>query len=99
MVAAKLFWSERNMDKARRWFNRAVTVDPDLGDAWAYLYKFEMKHGNEEQQQDLVKRCVAADPRHGEAWTKVSKDIGNIRLKTEEILPLVAALLPNPYNQ
>ena len=30
-----------------RFSNRAVKLDPDLGDSWAYFYKFELQHGTE----------------------------------------------------
>jgi len=33
--------------KAREWFLRTVKIDPDLGDAWAYFYRFELTHGTE----------------------------------------------------
>lgn len=26
---------------------RAVKIDPDFGDAWAYKYRFELQHGTE----------------------------------------------------
>lgn len=29
------------------WFLRTVKIEPDLGDAWALFYKFEMQHGTE----------------------------------------------------
>lgn len=43
----RLFWSERKITKAREWFLRTVKIEPDLGDAWALFYKFEMQHGTE----------------------------------------------------
>ncbi|XP_032112840.1 uncharacterized protein C20orf204 homolog isoform X3 [Sapajus apella] len=42
-----LFWSERKITKAREWFHRTVKIDSDLGDAWAFFYKFELQHGTE----------------------------------------------------
>lgn len=96
LAASKLFWCERKLSKARSWFNRTVKIDPDLGDAWAYFYKFELAHGDEKEQEDILKRCLAAEPHHGDNWCSVSKDIANWRLKTEEILPLVAKSLPVP---
>ena len=45
---------------------------------------------------DIKKRCINADPKHGEYWCQVSKDIENWRLRTEQILPLVADSLPLP---
>lgn len=43
----RLFWSERKITKSREWFTRAVKIEPDLGDSWAYFYKFELQYGNE----------------------------------------------------
>ena len=42
------------LDRARRVLgrNRAVTLDPDLGDAWGNYYAFELQHGTEEQQKE-----------------------------------------------
>lgn len=43
----RLFWTERKISKAREWFQRAVKIEPDLGDTWANFYKFELQHGTE----------------------------------------------------
>jgi pre-mRNA-processing factor 6 len=86
LAVSKLFWSERKLQKAREWFNRTVKLEPDLGDAWAYFYKFELTHGTPEQQNEVKQRCVQAEPRHGEEWTKVSKTIENWKMKPPEIL-------------
>ena len=43
----RLFWSERKINKTKDWLNRTVKIDPDLGDAWAYFYRFELQHGSE----------------------------------------------------
>lgn len=47
LAVSKLFWSERKLNKCREWFNRALKIEPDLGDTWAYFYKFELLHGTE----------------------------------------------------
>lgn len=49
MTVARLFWADRKLDRAKTWFNRAVTLNPDLGDAWAYFYKFTLQNGTEEE--------------------------------------------------
>lgn len=95
VTVARLFWSERKVDKARNWFNRAVKTDADIGDHWAWYLKFEMQHGDSPKQLDIIKRCVAAEPHHGEQWCKVAKDMNNIGKTTEEILLAVAAKLDN----
>ncbi|XP_077241716.1 protein STABILIZED1-like [Tasmannia lanceolata] len=85
-AVAKLFWHDRKVDKARIWFNRAVTLAPDVGDFWALYYKFELQHGSEDQQKDVLKRCVAAEPKHGERWTAISKAVENSHQPVEAIL-------------
>jgi pre-mRNA-processing factor 6 len=47
LAGSKLIWSERKIKKAREWFMRTIKVEPDLGDAWAYFYKFELIHGTQ----------------------------------------------------
>jgi pre-mRNA-processing factor 6 len=44
-TVARLFWAERKVEQARKWFGRAVATDPDLGDCWAWWLKFERQHG------------------------------------------------------
>uniref|UniRef100_A0A8D1XR79 Pre-mRNA-processing factor 6 n=1 Tax=Sus scrofa TaxID=9823 RepID=A0A8D1XR79_PIG len=97
LAVAKLFWSERKITKAREWFHRTVKIDSDLGDAWAFFYKFELQHGTEEQREEVRRRCENAEPRHGELWCATSKDIANWQRKIGEILVLVAARIRNPF--
>ncbi|KAJ8408111.1 hypothetical protein AAFF_G00263390 [Aldrovandia affinis] len=97
LAVAKLFWSERKITKAREWFLRTVKIEPDLGDAWALFYKFELQHGTEEQQAEVRKRCENAEPRHGELWCAESKHILNWQKKIGEILVLVAAKIKNTF--
>jgi len=94
VAVATIFWADRKLDKARSWFNRAVALNPDLGDAWATFYKFEVQQGSPKTQEEIVERCKKADPHHGRHWCKVAKAVENARLKTEDILKLVAAALP-----
>eukprot|EP00300_Choanocystis_sp_HF-7_P005392 c14057_g1_i1.p1 GENE.c14057_g1_i1~~c14057_g1_i1.p1 ORF type:complete len:460 (+),score=109.76 c14057_g1_i1:196-1575(+) len=95
-AVAKLFWMERRIDKARKWFNRAVSLQPDLGDAWATFYKFEVQESGDQDSkaQEVLARCKAADPHHGDAWCAVSKKTENAKLSTEQILMKVALSLP-----
>ncbi|KAF9206315.1 hypothetical protein BGZ49_002663 [Haplosporangium sp. Z 27] len=95
ITAARLFWSDRQVEKARSWFLRSEKADEDLGDAWAWHYKFEIEHGDEARKKELVMRCKAAEPRHGEYWQAVAKDLKNAGKPLEEILVLVAASLPS----
>lgn len=90
VTAARIFWQERKLEKADTWFSKAVIADPDLGDSWAWWYKFLLQHGTEEKQAEIVSKCVDNEPRHGEKWQSVRKDPANARKTTDEILKIVA---------
>ncbi|KAG6650223.1 hypothetical protein CIPAW_06G027000 [Carya illinoinensis] len=97
-AVAKLFWHDRKVDKARTWLNRAVTLAPDIGDFWALYYKFELQHGSDENQKDVLKRCIAAEPKHGEKWQAISKSVENSHQPTEAILKKVVVALGKEEN-
>ena len=73
VAVSRLFWRDRKEEKARSWCNRAVTLDPDLGDAWANYYAFELQHGTEEQQKEVLQlEGVVVGPRV--AQVRVERD-------------------------
>ena len=47
MTVARIFWGERKLDKAMGWFEKALLLDPDLGDTWAWYWKFLQQHGTD----------------------------------------------------
>lgn len=96
LAVSKLFWTEHKFSKCREWFNRTIKIDPDFGDAWAYFYKFELIHGSEDQQKEILERCNTAEPKHGEAWCRISKNICNWCFKTTDILKAVVLELQIP---
>lgn len=91
VAVARLFESTRKYSKARKWYNQAVELNPDLGDSWAYYYAFELRQGTEEEKAGVLKRCVDADPTHGEIWTSVSKKVENWRAPKETLLKKAVA--------
>jgi pre-mRNA-processing factor 6 len=94
LSVARLFWADRKIEKARKYFESAITQDPDLGDAWAAYYRFEAEHGSHpELAQHVLERCIAADPHHGERWISVAKAPENHKLRTEQVLKKVAGLV------
>ena len=95
-AVAHLFWTDRKVDKARSWFNRAVTLNPELGDFWAAFLKFEAQHGTPESQAEVARRCAAAEPRYGEHWQRVAKDPANAHQKLETLLRRCVADLDKP---
>ncbi|OBZ68819.1 Pre-mRNA-processing factor 6 [Grifola frondosa] len=85
--------SDPMIEKARQWFERATSANPDLGDTWAWWLKFERQHGTSEHQEEVIRKCIAAEPHHSHVWQSVAKDIGNAGKSTKEILELVAGVL------
>ena len=69
----------------------------------------KVQHGNEDQQQAVLKRAADADPKHGEKWTQVTKapentTVGGYRLTTEQAVkkvcyppPTTLALIKTGY--
>ncbi|KAL7435649.1 hypothetical protein ACHAXM_004863 [Skeletonema potamos] len=92
-AVASLFAAERKNDKARKWFERAVVLDPDMGDSWAKLYAFELDAGTKETQDKVKERCIAAEPTHGELWCKIVKAMPNRGKTVAENLESVAQTL------
>ena len=88
-AVASFFASKRQIDKARKWLERAVVLNPDIGDFWGRYLAFEVQHGTKEQQQSVKDRCVKAEPKHGEIWQSVMKDMSNRHKSIEEGLMLV----------
>jgi pre-mRNA-processing factor 6 len=97
-AVATLFASDRKKEKARKWYDRAVILDPDIGDSWAQFYAFEREHGSKEQMENVKERCIKTEPRHGELWTSVTKDMANRRKSTAEHLELAAQQLISAKN-
>lgn len=93
VTVARVFWGERKLDKAANWFEKAVVLDSDLGDTWAWYLKFLRQHGTEEKVKDLVAKCVASEPKHGEVWQGVAKDPKNAMVGTEGVLKIVVGML------
>lgn len=93
VIAGRLFWSERKLDKAQNWFEKAILLDSDLGDTWAWYYKFLLQHGTDEKRADVLEKCILNEPRHGEVWQSVAKDPKNAKLSIGEILKIVVTKL------
>ncbi|KAK5102794.1 U4/U6 x U5 tri-snRNP complex subunit Prp1 [Lithohypha guttulata] len=90
VTVARIFWGERKLDKAASWFEKAIVLDSDIGDTWAWYLKFLGQHGTDEKRGDVISRCMAVEPKHGEVWQRVRKDPKNAQLSIEEVLKKVA---------
>ncbi|KAB8346014.1 hypothetical protein FH972_023066 [Carpinus fangiana] len=89
VAVARLFWAERRLEKAANWFEKALVLDPELGDSWAWYMKFLEQHGTPEKRGDVTSKCVVSEPKRGEVWASVAKDPKNAGKGVEEILKTV----------
>ena len=90
VVVARIFWSERRLDKAATWFTKAVVLDSDYGDGWVWYYKFLEQHGTEEKKAEVLSKAAMAEPKHGEIWQAIAKNPKYARQNVEDILRLAA---------
>ena len=70
-AVAGLFVDERKYPKARKWYNRAVTLDDKIGDVWAVYHARRAWRGR--APEGCSTRCSGADPKYGELWCSISK--------------------------
>jgi pre-mRNA-processing factor 6 len=81
VAVAKLFWKDMKTAKARKWFNRAVSLNQALGDAWGAYLAFELACGSVHEQRDLIQRFAETQPNQGISWNPVAKMTKCWRLK------------------
>ncbi|KAI9883308.1 MAG: cystathionine beta-synthase [Watsoniomyces obsoletus] len=93
VTVARIFWYERRLDKAASWFEKAILSDSELGDTWAWYYKFLLQHGTDEKREDVIAKCVLSEPKHGEVWEAITGDPRNASKNTEEVLKMAVGKL------
>jgi pre-mRNA-processing factor 6 len=81
VAVAKLFWKDMKTAKARKWFNRAVSLNAALGDAWGAYLAFELACGSVHEQRDLIQRFAETQPNQGITWNPVAKQTKCWRMK------------------
>ena len=60
LSVAKIFWKEKKLDKAKKWYflilrlERALALDPNIGDTWAFYWAYT-KQNEGDSAADLVK--------------------------------------------
>jgi pre-mRNA-processing factor 6 len=92
LAVARLFAAERKVDKARKWFSRAVALAPKMGDAHAAAYAFELAQGDADSAAAVAAACEAEElVTHGELWAPIAKARGARLLTRLGLLKRVAA--------
>ena len=82
-----MFEKDRKFPKARKWFDRAVTLNPRLGDAWAHFYAFELRQSVSVSVSGAA--AAAASATGGEGSEGASKS------EAESVLKRCVAAEPN----
>ena len=95
-TVARIFLVDLKIEKSKRWFGRAVAFAPDIGDIWAWYYRFMLEHGTEAEQNEVVKRCSDAAPTRGEYWRFLSRQPEHQKKGTKEMLELIVTRLGSP---
>lgn len=49
--------------------------------------------GQQEQQEEVINKCIAAEPHHSPGWQSVAKDLQSAGKNTNQILELVVDAL------
>jgi pre-mRNA-processing factor 6 len=86
---ARIFWSDRKLDKAKSWLQKAIKADLDVGDSWGWFYKFLIEHGGETTEAevtDLLQQMEKADPHHGLLWPEIIKQDEHVNKSRRELL-------------
>ncbi|KAL8849518.1 MAG: hypothetical protein Q9221_005525 [Calogaya cf. arnoldii] len=86
VTVARVFWAERKLEKAVTWFEKAILLDSDVGDTWAWYWKFLHMHGSAEKKADVLEKLRLAEPKHGEVWAAVRKGVGREGWGVEKVL-------------
>lgn len=88
-------WTGGKSEKAKTWFDSALETDKTIGDSWAWSYQYALRHGTQDEQNELLKSYK----QHfdgisgGETWIKVKKNPENLDKTPEQLLALVGQIL------
>mmetsp|Transcript_35641 Transcript_35641/g.55625 ORF Transcript_35641/g.55625 Transcript_35641/m.55625 type:complete len:924 (-) Transcript_35641:135-2906(-) len=95
-TVARIFLVDLKIEKSKRWFGRAVAFAPDIGDIWAWHYRFMLEHGTEAEQNEVVRKCTDAAPTRGEYWRYLSRQAEHQKKGVKEMLELIVSRLGSP---
>ena len=77
---ATFFWKVKHQtDKAKKWFENAIKLEPSNGDIWAAAIACEVEQGDVDLVRSLIQKYVSAEPNRGLLWNRVVKRVENWR--------------------
>lgn len=77
LEAAKLFWEDRKLEKARLWFKKCVDFAGKWGDAGIYWYLFESKQ-EDSRAEEVLSQLEKRRFKYGEIWDLTSEQCSTI---------------------
>ncbi|EKX73883.1 hypothetical protein BEWA_039210 [Theileria equi strain WA] len=77
LAAARLFWDAKKVLKARKWFQRAISMDNSNGVVWGTFVAFELDCGDEASVKEAINNCTKAEPNRGYDWCRIVKRVEN----------------------
>ena len=94
IAIGKIFWVEKKLTKARKFFERATELEKDNGDPWLYRLALEKSSGDAANVQKVKADFLKADPKHGELWCMHRKKPENWRRDKFDLLSSIPVTLP-----
>ncbi|KAH3686920.1 hypothetical protein WICPIJ_002081 [Wickerhamomyces pijperi] len=85
------FYKDGKLDKAQRWFERAIEGDETFGDSYVWLGLLLKKSNGD--FESLKKKVMDVEPNRGEVWISVAKNIQNLNLSAEKVLDIATELI------
>lgn len=102
MAIGNLYYEEKDIVNARKWYENGIRINRDLGDIWIYYYKAESTIGNHEKAEEILRQCEESEPKHGELWIRIKKQIDNWNKDIKDLIEQAAdnaELDINKYNE
>ncbi|KAI3402977.2 prp1 [Candida oxycetoniae] len=96
MYIGVFFWQDGKFLKAKSWFERSLTANPNNGDAWGWMYNYLKQFSGEEERNAFLEKYRLeneCDKREGRVYNIVKKNPKNYNKSQLEILEMVSLLL------
>ena len=81
-----LMWKDAKINKSRKWFQRAIQIEPKLGNTWGTYFAFEIENGTQEMRESLIKNFDKCQPNLGYNWNKIVKRIDLWKASSSQVI-------------
>eukprot|EP01054_Gregarina_sp_Poly1_P010641 Gregarina_sp_Poly_1__10640@NODE_79_length_15751_cov_81_561464_g67_i0_p2_GENE_NODE_79_length_15751_cov_81_561464_g67_i0NODE_79_length_15751_cov_81_561464_g67_i0_p2_ORF_typecomplete_len1003_score189_42PRP1_N/PF06424_12/7_2e43TPR_15/PF13429_6/3_4e03TPR_15/PF13429_6/3_1e05TPR_15/PF13429_6/0_00085TPR_15/PF13429_6/2_8e09TPR_15/PF13429_6/5_9e06TPR_15/PF13429_6/1_6e05Suf/PF05843_14/0_0032Suf/PF05843_14/0_0024Suf/PF05843_14/0_049Suf/PF05843_14/7_1e07Suf/PF05843_14/5_8e10Suf/PF05843_14/6ChAPs/PF09295_10/0 len=95
-AAARVFWEDNKVKKAREWFLKTHELGPRYGDAYGSHLAFEIERGEYDRVAEIFRAASEAEPNEGLRWNSVAKRVENWgKSVPEKLLEFVKECYPS----